>query len=272
MTTAAFSIDTDALHAYVDGQLDAAQRAAVEAYLSSNADAAAVVAHWRRQNDAISALFPPLEQEPVPERLNPAAISHAVRNSWQHNLRNVAAAMALVIVAGSAGWALRGVFWAEEPLSEHLIDNAVAAHAVYVKENTHAVEAAANSPNLMRWLSNRIATPIDAPNLSASGFTFLGGRLLPGESGEHAHGPAAQLMYENASAERVTLYITGAPPDKKEVWKYEARGDVGAYYWADPEVTCTIVADLPETDVRSLGKTIFEQLTRKADSSWNPSG
>jgi len=122
----------------------------------------------------------------------------------------------------------------------------------------------------MRWLSNRIDSPIDAPNLSASGFTFLGGRLLPGESGEHAHGPAAQLMYENASAERLTLYITGAPPDKKEVWKYEERGGVDAYYWADANVTCTIVTDLPQDQVRGLGKLVFEQLTRKADSTWNP--
>jgi anti-sigma factor RsiW len=272
MTAPAFSITTDTLHAYVDGRLDAAERQSVEAYLGTNPDAASLVAQWRRQNEAISALFPPLEQEPLPERLKPALMAQSQRANWQHNLRNVAAAMALVIVAGSAGWGMRGVFWTEEPLSEHLIDNAVAAHTIYVKEQAHAVEAAADSPNLMRWLSNRIATPIDAPNLSANGFNFLGGRLLPGETGEHAHGPAAQLMYENASAERVTLYITGAPPDKKEVWKYEQRGDLDAYYWADADVTCTIVSDLPEDKVRNLGTAIFEQLTRKADSSWNPTG
>jgi anti-sigma factor RsiW len=270
MTAPAFSVNTDALHAYVDDLLDAADRQQVEAYLSANPDAAALVTQWRRQNEAIAALYPPLEQDSTPDRLKPAWIAQSLRATWQHNLRNIAAAMALVIVAGSVGWVTRGVFWTEEPLSEHLIDNAVAAHAMYVKEQAHAVEAAANSPNLMRWLSNRIATPIDAPNLTASGFTFLGGRLLPGESGEHAHGPAAQLMYENASAERVTLYITGAPPDKKEVWKYESRGGLDAYYWADADVTCTIVSDLPEDKVRGLGTAIFEQLTRKADSSWNP--
>jgi anti-sigma factor RsiW len=95
--------------------------------------------------------------------------------------------------------------------------------------------------------------------------------LLPGESGEHAHGPAAQLMYQNASAQRVTLYITAALPDKKQVWKFENRGGVDAYYWADADVTCTIVSDLPEKDIRDLGKSVFEQLTRKPDSTWNPS-
>ena len=78
-------------------------------------------------------------------------------------------------------------------------------------------------------------------------------------------------MYEHpASAERLTLYITAALPDKKEVWKFETRSGDEAYYWANDAVTCIIVSDLPEKDVRLLGKTIFEQLTRKADSSWNP--
>lgn len=124
----------------------------------------------------------------------------------------------------------------------------------------------------MRWLSNRIATPIDAPNITEQGFTFIGGRLLPGYNEDGAHGPAAQLMYENAAAERLTLYITGPLDDKKEVWKFESRDGVDAYYWANDAVTCTIVASLPEKDVRLLGKKIFEQLTRKSDSSWNPMG
>ena len=69
----------------------------------------------------------------------------------------------VLVVAGSLGWYLRGVFWTEEPASDRLIDEAVVAHALYVKEKTHAVEAAADSPNLMRWLSNRIATPDRRP-------------------------------------------------------------------------------------------------------------
>lgn len=271
MTGAPFEIDTDALHAYVDGQLPAEHRAAVEAWLAVHPDAAALVAQWTRQNEALGALFPPMQQDPAPAHLNPQRIAERVRTGRLEALRNIAAVLVVVAVAGSLGWYLRGVFWQEEPVYERLIDNAVIAHALYVKEKTHAVEAAADSPNLMRWLSNRISSPIDAPDLAAQGYTFLGGRLLPGETGEAAHGPAAQLMYENAAAERLTLYITGPLPDKKEVWKLESRRGVDAYYWANDTVTCTIVASLPETDIRTLGKTIFEQLARKADSTWNPS-
>ncbi|HZY48643.1 MAG TPA: anti-sigma factor [Devosia sp.] len=272
MNRAAFEIDTDALHAYADGQLTAEQNAAVEAYLAEHPDAAALVAQWQRQNDAMRVMFAPVAGEAVPPRLSPHAIDGRLRAGRMQMLRNVAAVFLVVTMAGSLGWYLRGAFWQEEPVSERLIDNAVLAHALYVKEKSHAVEAAADSPNLMRWLSNRIATPIDAPNLADQGFTFIGGRLLPGYNEDGAHGPAAQLMYENAAAERLTLYITGPLDDKKEVWKFENRDGVGAYYWANDAVTCTIVASLPENDVHLLGKKIFEQLTRKADSSWNPMG
>lgn len=196
----AFDIDSDALHAFADGQLADAERVAVEAYLAAHPDAAATVAGWQRQNDAIKTLFDPVASEAVPSRLAPRNVAERLRAGRRTIFRNVAAAAVVVALAGSLGWYMRGVTWTEEPVSERLIDNAVVAHALYVKEKTHAVEVVADAPNLMRWLSSRIATPIDAPNLSEQGFTFLGGRLLPGEDGEHAHGPAAQLMYENPSA------------------------------------------------------------------------
>lgn len=272
MSRAAFDIDSDTLHAFADGQLDAEERAAVEAWLAAHPDAAAIVAAWQRQNDAIRTLFAPVAGEAVPGELSPHAIEQSIRVGRRERLRNLAAAIVLVGVSATSGWLGHDYLVPVEAASDRLMDEAVMAHTLYVKENTHAVEVAAGAPNLMRWLSNRIATPIDAPNLGEQGFTFIGGRLLPGyNEGSSAHGPAAQLMYENASAQRLTLYITAALPDKKEVWKFESRDGVEAYYWANDAVTCTIVSDLPEKDVRQLGKSIFEQLTRKPDSTWNPS-
>ena len=269
--TPAFEIDTDALHAFADGQLSAEQRAAVEAYLAAHPDAAATVAGWQHQSDAIRTLFAATANEAVPARLVPQNIANRMRADRQQSLRRVAAAVILVVLGSGVGWFGRDYLIPAEAASTLLIEEAVTAHTLYVKENTHAVEVAADAPNLMRWLSNRIATPIDAPRLTDQGFKFVGGRLLPGYD-DSVPTPAAQLMYENASAERVTLYITAALPDHKEVWHFESKNGVQAYYWANGALTCTIVSDLPEADVRMLGKKIFEQLTRKADSSWNPAG
>ena len=56
MTREPFAIDADALHAFADGQLSESERAAVERHLAANPDAAAEVANWQRQNDALDGI------------------------------------------------------------------------------------------------------------------------------------------------------------------------------------------------------------------------
>jgi anti-sigma factor RsiW len=267
MTSPDFSIGEDALLAYADGRLDGEQLRAVEAWLAANPEKAAEVEAWQRQNDALHALFDGTAKEPVPSRLSPHRIAHQLKRQSALRWRMAAAAAILIVLGGTIGWFGRDYTWPTATPTERLMEAAVTAHTLYVKEKTHAVEVAADAPNLMSWLSNRIATPIDAPNLTAQGFTFVGGRLLPPAS-KDAPGPAAQLMYENASAQRVTLYITAALPDKKEVWEFESRNGIEAYYWANSTVTCTVVGDLAEADLRMVGKKVFEQLTWRPESGW----
>ena len=51
------SVTEDELHAYVDGELPADRREAVEAWLASHPDDAARVAAWRAQAEAIRARY-----------------------------------------------------------------------------------------------------------------------------------------------------------------------------------------------------------------------
>ena len=50
-------VTEDELHAYVDGELPADRREAVEAWLANHPDDAARVAAWRAQADAIRARY-----------------------------------------------------------------------------------------------------------------------------------------------------------------------------------------------------------------------
>jgi anti-sigma factor RsiW len=208
----------------------------------------------------------------IASRLSVRQIDRNVASHRVHRLRNWAAAIVLVLIGSAVGWTGRDYLTPVEAAPDRLIEEAVNAHTLYVREKTHAVEVPAGAPNLMTWLSNRIAVAFDAPDLSAHGYRFIGGRLLPGYGEGAAQGPAAQLMYENDSSQRLTLYVTAPLPDKKEVWEFKTIGTAEAYYWANDAVTCTIVASLPEAEVRLLGKAVFEQLTRRPDSTWNRNG
>lgn len=255
------------LHAYVDGQVDEAERAEIERYLAANPAKAAEVAHWQRQNEALTALFPPLDSQPLPARLSPSRIARSVAANDNFRWSQIAAALVLFVLGAAIGWSGRDAVTPVEAASDALIDSAVLAHSLYVGENRHAVEVpAAEKEHLVNWLSNRVTQPINPPDLSAEGFGFIGGRLLPPTEYETT-GPAAQLMYENAASERITVYITAALPDRKEASEFTSRGPHEAFYWANDKITCTVVGELPEAEMQVVAKKVYQQLTRRPDAS-----
>lgn len=253
------------LHAYVDGKLTPERRAEVEAWLATRPDKAAEIANWQRQNEALAALFAGGADETLPARLDPHVIARSP--AANRNLRwplLAAAALVMLALGGALGWAGRDYFRPSE--TEQLIASAVTAHALYVKENRHAVEvAASDKDHLVSWLSNRVEQPITPPDLTPDGFTLVGGRLLPGYD-DQATGPAAQLMYENVAKERVTVYITAALPDRRTDREFTTRKSLDAFYWANDKITCTVVGDLPEDQMKAVAKKVYQQLT------WRPDG
>src|SRR5690606_2697831 len=134
---------------------------------------------------------------------------------------------------------------------------------LYVQERRHAVEVAASDrEHLLSWLSNRIERPLDSPDLGAEGFELVGGRLLP-PSGAAPGGPAAQLMYENAAGERVTVYVTAALPGADGAYEFTSKGALGAFYWSNATITCTVVGSLPEPEMQAVARKVYRELTRR---------
>jgi anti-sigma factor RsiW len=209
-------------------------------------------------------MFGPIAAEPIPARLNPrrlAAVAASRRTDWS---RIAAAAVLLVALSGGIGWYLRGATSFGESTADLLIDGAVTAHALYVAESTHAVEVGADDKaHLISWLSSRLGQPIGAPDLSAQGFALVGGRLLP-PLAKTGTGPAAQLMYQNASSSRLTVYITAASSHPGNASEIETEKGLEAYYWANDQITCTVVGDATDPNMQTLARGVYEQL------SWRP--
>src|SRR5690606_28079128 len=97
-------ITPDRLMEYADAQLPEADRAAVEAWLAANPDAAADVALLQRQTDAIGTLFGPVGAEAVPARLRPRRLAAEMKRRRARTRRWAAAAIVLVGLGLAAGW------------------------------------------------------------------------------------------------------------------------------------------------------------------------
>lgn len=254
------SIEAD-LQAYVDGRLPESRRAEVEAYVAARPDEAARVAAYRAQGEALRALYAPVLDEPVPERFAKATRPRSAR--W---LR-LAAALAWMVIGGALGWQLHSSLAVRQAAQEPgapIARNAAIAHATYSPEVRHPVEVGADQEShLVAWLSKRLGAKVRAPNLESVGYSLVGGRLLPGESGPAGVPvPTAQFMYQSKQGTRVTLYVRTEAPDHRETaFRYVREGNVRVFYWIDRSFGYALSsADVDKETLLKVANTAYAQL------------
>ncbi len=244
------------LLAYVDGQLEERRTAEIEAALAANTQDAEKAAHWRTQNEAIHALYGHGGEDPLPDRLNVrrmAAEARQKKNDWQ---RLAAAAVVFLVLGSGMGWYGRSFLPTGGTSQPWIVAEAVDAHALYASEVVHPVEiGASGKDDLTAWLSRRLDRAIEIPELGRNGYKLVGGRVLPAQTGA-----AAQIMYEDETGRRVTLYIVSHPPGEETAFRYSKKDRVTAVYWRAEEISCVLVGELPQEDLRTIGMEIYRQI------------
>ena len=194
------------IHLALDGELHDEICADYRAWLEAHPEMKARAARLSGDRDLLRNAVASIEAEPLPARLTqlletaaPSANSQRPPRWW------MAAAAAILIATGIVGgYALGSSGWLNvEPQGVQLADSAIAAHNIYAAEKLHVVEVGADQKDhLQRWLSKRLDLTLVAPDLTDQGYHLIGGRLLPAGTKS-----AAQFMYEDASGNRVSLYV-----------------------------------------------------------------
>lgn len=244
------SIGEADLHAYVDGQLEAARRAEVEAYLAAHPEAVALVQHLRAQMHALHVGFDGVLNEPIPVRLTGALRPRP----WAPKL---AAGIAWLACGLVAGWFAHARLAPPAAAPAMFAKEALLAHVLYVTEQRHPVEVPAEQEaHLVAWLSKRLDLPIRAPGLQQQGFSLLGGRLLPGDEG-----PLAQLMYQSATGERLTLTVKRAEKPHADVgFKLMEQGGASAFYWIDRDYGYALTGGIDKNRLLEVARAVEAQL------------
>ena len=253
--TAERPISDDDLHAAADGRLPPERQAAVEAAIAGSADTAARVGFYRRLNAALHAGYDFMLNEPVPERLT----ARPRRRNWLA-LARVAAAVALLSAGAAGGWLARDLIGGYERQAEALADLAAEAHVIYAAQVRHPVEVpAAEKDHLQVWLSKSLDRPIRVPELSAIGYEFMGGRLLPS-----GHGVAGQFMYQNAFGNRVTLYFKPAGDQRDSAFRFIAAEGISVWYWNDGKLAYAVASELPREQSKAICNEVYSKLNPDA--------
>ena len=273
----------DELNALLDKQLPADAHRAVQARAAADPRSRETLAAWQAQRDVLRELHRPLLDEPIPETLLAAAkrsarLQQRLDAWWRWG--GVAAAVTLAFGLGwmaHGGW--HGAGYGDAALSmaasqqragREFFYQAALAHAVYAPELRHPVEVtAAQQEHLVQWLSKRLDKPLKLPSLAAQGYSLVGGRLLPGESGARA-----QFMFENSTGVRVTLYLGAVdaatvmassakqprPNSQDTAFRYSGEGPVPGFYWVDQGFGYALSGPVSRDELMKLAELVYQQL------------
>lgn len=238
------SSDLWLLSSFVDDELSAQEREALLSRLSTDPQAADIVRHYRAQKSALKALFP-ITTDHRSMRLSRRP------SRWQ-SVGIAACGLALGTVLGISLGPLSHRWDGTAPA---FAQRANIAYAVYAPEQRHPVEvAAAQEDHLVKWLSSRLGHPLTVPSLQEYGYFLVGGRLLPGEVG-----PAAQFMYQNATGQRLTLYMTASTNAEKSFHLIHDK-DRRTIYWVNDRMGYALSGQAPEGEIRSIALDVCSAL------------
>jgi anti-sigma factor RsiW len=227
-------------------------------------------AAWQQQRMALRRLHREVLDEPVPPALLVAAGLAADRGRMRARWVRWGGMAAGVVITFAAGWVANAQWsatqsasaWARAPATREFVRAAEVAHVVYAPEVRHPVEvAAAEQQHLVQWLSKRLDKPIKVPDLSAQGYSLVGGRLLPGNEGARA-----QFMFERNGGERITLYIGSLPESaapgraNESAFRFTTDGPVPSFYWVDRGFGYALTGPLSRDALLNLATSVYRQL------------
>ncbi len=164
--------ETVLLHAHLDGELDPANALAIERQIAANPALAAEQARIEALRQALRQKFPP-EALPHNLRLRIEAATGLHRTSTGPSWRALAASVILgmVLASGSTWWVLRPA------TSDRIAGEVVGDHLRALMAPQPFDVASSDRHTVKPWFSGRIPQAPRVVDLSADGFTLVGGRI-----------------------------------------------------------------------------------------------
>lgn len=219
--------DEHDLHAYVDGRLDPARRAEVEAWLAHRPERLAELQAWQRDAQHLRAGLAGALTAPDPA-LDPARLRAGLARRRRARYAVAAAIVLSLGVGGLGGWQAREWSRPASPaaLAAAPMADAIAAHRLFAAHGELRADSAGDE--VQPWLDAHFREPMRLPDLRAAGYRPVGARLLATDQGA-----AALVVYQDADGEAISFYIRPPGPRRHLLPRGDRRdGGLLAQYWS----------------------------------------
>lgn len=253
----------DQLSAYLDGALSPEDAADIERLVETDPQIAAEFSALSRVDQATRNAFDAMLADPVPMSLarsigdTPLAQMPAANLPSRPIWRSIAAALALVLIGGAGGaYLTRSIEGQQVTSAMPWLDQVAGYHLIYAAQSRHLVEVpASDKDHLQTWLSSTTGVHFTVPDLSATGLTFQGGRLLVA-SGK----PVAQLLYTDAKGQVVAVcFLSGGDAAAGEgTTALTPRDTNGVHmvWWNSKDASYVVVGPSTGIDLQPIAKAV----------------
>jgi anti-sigma factor RsiW len=250
MTASVRDNDELQLTAYCDGELDAAAAVEFERRLAADESLQARYLRLMSLRQAVRSL--PLADVPSDlgariqarlnaERLNdnaarPGNVTVLRRRNWSFQALAASAVLGAVI----SGSVMRTIDHVGQ--SDAIASEVVAGHIRGLLAPQPFDIASSDRHTVKPWFTARLPESPQVPDLSARGFTLLGGRV-----DVIGHSPAATIVYKHAAhTVSLTTLRAGQTVPEQTIAGYNVRS------WSDGNFTYVAVGDLPGADLAAF--------------------
>ncbi|MEL7460726.1 MAG: anti-sigma factor [Pseudomonadota bacterium] len=255
------TLSDEHLSAYLDGELSADQTREVDAMVAADPAVAAALERLMATDTAVKAAFDEMLTDPVPFELAAAirsapdpevapAATAAPRGfpGWAA----IAASVGFLAVGGLGGYTL-GQNEAPQVVASTpgWLNEIAAYHGVYETQVRHLVEVRAEErDHIETWLGNTTGVEFAVPDLSASGLTFQGARLLVAGGA-----PVAQLVYTDAAGAVFALCLKTAKAPADKDFTAETVGGFDMVSWRSGGADYVVVGPEGTADLTDIAQT-----------------
>lgn len=237
--------ETD-IQAYVDGLLDEAGYRRMETWMEHHPERAEEIRGWRQDAQVLRATLGGLPESADSPRLDPASIRARHRRRARNRLALAAVLVLTLGVGGLTGWQLRGD---GAPTRAPPMADAMQAYRLFAMNRHAPMDVVQHRPGeLKSWLDRYFPDAAPLPNLAASGFQPVGGRLLATDSG-----PAAMVLYKNPQGSAISFYIRSPAPQAGMLPRGQRReGQLATAYWSGHGYNYALVGRADPSDLHVM--------------------
>jgi anti-sigma factor RsiW len=238
------------LHAFIDGELDPARRAAVQEAMAHDPAMAGRIAAFRADKQRLAALYGPVAERPLPAAWLRSIEAASRPRPWRRvaaRWRSLAAAAVLLAAIGATAALLA-------PSRDTILAEAAAAHDGTLR--TRQILAGAALPPASvgnRLLQATLGLPVRTPDLTRFGF-----RLAAIDVFQPPTRPAVGLVYRDAGQRELTIYLRRSAGEAR--FDLLRRGRLRVCIWQDDVLGAVMTADMTAGEMMRVASRAYVEL------------